>query len=363
MMQTLHKRILFLFLALLLTFVLAAACGSDDEQDDDDDDDTFGDDDDNGPQNDFLDALPDAESLALRLPGTEEKALGELAKFYDDTVDMTRDTNEWILYFLSIIDEIASYPPTTFDGTTSVWGPVEGTGLEAYDWKFTMTELAGGSYQYQLEWRPKNETGDDAFVVIWEGFIEESSSTERRGIGSYRLDYTAANAIDPTIDFTGEIEVEYDTLTGGRRIDVEYLDFLGEEIIEPVNGTYHYFENDDGSGVFLFDVLADIHHDEYGGAQFGAAEHFWFNTRWTSGGAGRCDVVVTGGDLADMPEGLGWGEFDIEQVNLAECWGDDFLRGFYTEEFVLSVGGPVIPEGYPEGDEGTCAFTEELPSI
>ncbi|MDP8225104.1 MAG: hypothetical protein P9L99_17215 [Candidatus Lernaella stagnicola] len=367
-MQLINRKSMIWCLILVMPLVFAWACGGDDEADDDDDDDTYpgsGDDDIPGGYEDFIGALPDKETMTLTLPGDEKitpQALGELAEFYDDTVDMTRETNEYILWFLSIIDEIASYPPTTFDGTTAVWGPVDGTGLEAHDWKFTMVSTGGDSYTYHLDWRPKNSNDDEDFIVVWDGNIEESADTERRGIGTYDVDFDAAYALDPTVNLSGGIEVAYDTLTTGRSIQITYINLLDleEDDAQPVNGTYDYLENADGSGEFLFDVWADVNFEEYHGAQYADVEHFWFNTRWQTDGPGRCDVAVTDGDLPAMNDDYP-GVPEIVQVNFSECWDDGFLRVYYYDELLDEEGGawPLNQEGV----ESSCVFDQQLPVV
>ena len=66
---------------------------------------------------DFLDAIPDSDSLQLSLPGEDEeesattKTVGETAYYYLYTRQLTRAINSYVLLFLGAIDEITSYPP------------------------------------------------------------------------------------------------------------------------------------------------------------------------------------------------------------------------------------------------------------
>jgi hypothetical protein len=352
----------WLWLALLVIVpALAAACVGIDEMDSDSTDDDQAADDDaaNDGWQDFLAALPTEATLKLTLPGADEAqtlTLGETAEFYLETLDITSDTNEWILYFLSIIDRITDYPPTSFDGTTAIWGPVEATGLDPVDWRFIMEQRFDGGYDYHADWRAKNDTGDEDWVTIWEGSVEESGSTAQHSVGRYAIDFTAAFELDPTTDATGKLDVDYDTLTGVRRIDIGYLNFLPEDAIEPANGTYHYVEQTDGSGVFEFDIWADINWDDYHGSQYAAAEHMWFNTQWQAAGAGRCDVIVTDGDVPDIIA-------DLVQINMSECWDSDFGRVYFYEELVYQGGGVWPVDDKIEGDENDCVFEQEQPTL
>lgn len=367
-MRTFTNRYWILLLALVVSLAVAIACGDDDDADDDDDDDTYGDDDDytgGGDYDDWINALPDPDTLELTLPGSEivPQTLGEIAKYYIETVQMTRNTNDEMLAFLSIIDEIFSYDPTTVDGDTATWGPVDGTGLEATDWRFTMTKLGENQFTYTADWRPKNSDDDADFVAIWEGEVTDADTTQRRGIGSYTLHFTVAKGLDPTVEGTGDITVVYDTLTAGRNIQLQYADWLPDDLFEPVNGTYDYAEHADGSGDFLFDVWADIHFEDWGD-QLPDAEHMWFFTRWQADGVGRCDVSITDGEIPDMHE-LFPDEvpFDLERLNVSECWDDGFGRVYFGEEIVTDTGNTYPIGSTMEGDEAACGFTRQLPVI
>jgi hypothetical protein len=345
-----------------MTVVLVAAlaglpgCGAGDD-DNDGGNDYGGDNDD---VQDFLDAIPDEESLTLALPSSGETAkagLGELAVLYDQTVDFTRDVNEHVLMFLSWIDEITSYPPSAPIDGGYVWGPWTDSGLSPVEGRFWMTRADGETYDYGLQWRPRDSEGE--WTDIWLGRTTASTDTVRRGVGAYGVDFTAAKALDPTVDPVGVVDVDYDTVTDGREIAVEYVGFFNEEddMTAPLDAQYFYRSHADLTGQFLFDWFMDIHYDEYHGEQYPALEHAWFNTRWESSGAGRADVTVTDGDLPDIEyEGQ-----SVSRYGVSECWGNDFLRSFYRGTAVMENGDEWPYED--EGDEGSCVFDEALPEI
>ena len=343
-----------LVLALGLAALLAVGCGGakDEEGNQSGDDDGSGDDDNYPPgYDDFLNAIPDPETLRLTLPGSDKAAtltLGEMATYYEETVDLTRDVNYYIYDLLGAIDEITSYPPTTFDGETAVWGPWDNGGLSPVDARFTMTNVSGQHFDFVWEWRDKDLSGEEDWVVIWDGEVEASESTQRRGVGNFHFDYWALDSLDPTWDVSGEINVDYDTLIDGRRIDIEFLDFVGEEDDEPLDGVYKYHEHADLTGEFLFDVWANISEEPEDTAE----EHLWFNTRWNPDGDGRCDVRFTDGDLPANDPPLDW-------ATASECWDHDFARVYYVEQVKLTGGGTYTTA--EEGEANDCTFEEQIP--
>lgn len=350
-----------IWLAILtIPVFLVFSCGDSDddgEESDDDwgDDDNGGDDDYGNDFDDFMDALPDPETMRLTLPGSDKsqtKTLGQLATLYDATVDYTRDLNFYVLEMLSFIDEITSYPYTSFNGEELIWGPWDPGGLSPVMARFTMTNAYGDHFNFTWEWRDKDSQSEDDWQVIWFGEVDASEGTQRRGVGYFQIDYTAAVEMDPTWDVLGEIRVDYDTITDGREIVIEFINFWPEDGTEAVNGDYFYHEHDDYSGEFLFDVFADIHDEEYHGQQYAEVEHFYFNTRWQGDGHGRSDVLVTEGDLPDMTPAL-------DSAVLSECWDDQFARVYYVEEVTLASGPTVTV--IEEGNPADCTFSQSTP--
>ena len=351
-------------IALVLAVGLSVwACGGDEEDDEDKD----GDDDDSSTPldqagNDYRDALPDVASLTLSMPESEgSKGLGELATLYDATVDFTRDVNGHFLLYLGHIDEITSYEPTSQEGDTLTWGPWTDpyTPPTTAEMLFEMTLVADSTYEYFLKWRIK-DSGED-WTNIWVGYTEHNTSTARRGVGYFNVYATEAKAIDPTINESGTIFVDYDTVNDGRRIDIEYEDFYSEEWeggegpSEAIDATYNYYSHADGIGEFLFDWWDDAQR-ELPGEEYHNMEHYWFSTRWQAAGAGRSDVIITEGDLEDI--GIDYYGSPIESVNVSECWGNDFMRAYYVTT-VYFENGPGAPE--VEGEGSACVFDEQFP--
>ena len=304
-----------------------------------------------------LNAAPDATSLEIRIPGDEESdintmALGELAFFYTQTRQMSDDTNFWILGTLGWLDEILTYPPTEHSGGYCIWGPFIPSGLSPVEQRFRMQQNSETDYTYFWEERPKNT--EDEWTMIWGGAIEPATDTARRGIGQLNIDFTAAYALDPALQQEGQIEVDYDTYTDGRRIDITFIDFMDlrpGQMTEPMDAAYHYHNRADNSGEFDFSFLADVHQEEWG-ETYPELETLTYATQWLPSGAGGCTCTVTGGDLSapDYP-GL---TAPLEEIVETECWNELFLRTYYVAVFKLEDGTEVTMD--EEGDPTDCVL-------
>lgn len=344
-MRTMWLIVLAAALAFVSVGIISLGCSKNEEEDD------YGGDD----WNDFLDAMPDADSLQLTMPGSDGKGIGEMAWLYEVTVDFTRAVNAGVLWMLSLLDDITSYPPSSHEGDSYIWGPWDGGGLSPAEYKLTITKTGEHSFTYLAESRSKNS--EDEWLKIWWGEVEASASTQRRGVGNFQIDYDPLHVVDPTFDYEGSIIADYDTITDGRRINVTFDEFVSEyeQDAEPVSGTYNYYEHADYSGEFLFDALMDLHYEEYHGDQYDKREHVYFNTRWQGSGTGRTDAVATGGDLPDIE----FGGSPVEKYLVSECWDTDFLRTYFKEVAVCEDDSEhVIIE---EGTSGSCSFDEEMP--
>jgi len=347
--------ILFAVFATLLALgPLAAGCGGGDDDDDDDSDD-WGDDDED--LQDYLDAIPDPDSIRLTVPESSAKDVGELAWLYEETVDFSRRVTENVLLILSLIDEITSYPPSDHQGDSYIWGPWTPDGLSPAEYRFTIERQTEQHFTFLLDGREEGVDGD--WTDLWWGEVEASESTQRRGVGDFEMDFDALHSIDPTYDDAGSVLVDYDTITDGRRIDVTYDEFVSEDYpgAEPVSGTYNYHNHADNSGEFLFDALIDLNYEEYHGEQYALREDFYINTRWLGDGRGRSEAVVIGGDLAQYGEDF-WST-PIEEVLFSECWDADFLRTYFTSDVVLEGGEEHRVED--QGDSESCVFEQEFP--
>ena len=208
----------------------------------------------------------------------------------------------------------------------AVWGPWTGA-LSPLTYRFEVTKVGDGDFEYVLESKPKNE-GDEAYVAIVSGAAHLDG--QDRGRGNFVVDGDAMHALDPyEWPGAGTAAVAYDLQAEPLAIEVEFANWTGGWH-PPVDATYGYHEAADQSGDFEYSAEADVD----GG--FSALESLVVNSRWVSGGSGQSDAAVTGGDVASGVT-----------VTATECWDDSFGRTYWTDSAGLVA---------TEGDPAACAF-------
>ena len=285
--------------------------------------------------------------MRINLPessGAQAAALGELAEAYlwtRDTTELFNTGAAWVLVVVHTV--VTEIPPTETNGNTAVWGP-HSEALDPAEWRLTVTELADGTYDWALDGRNKG-TQDAPFLTIISG--SATPGAENRGTGSFLMDFEAIRTVDPINDSDahGTIEVSYDLenrdstqASLDMHIDTYKLDPNGAQI--PIVADYHYGENADGSGDFVFSFVGNIDDDT---SEFEDAR---IRSRWAVDGAGRADVSATGGDLG------------TDTATFSQCWSNATAPQFASvfEDFEVNDGGGAV------GDEADCAFAaEEVP--
>src|SRR5262249_6743148 len=115
---------------------------------------------------------------------------------------------------------------------------------------------------------------------------------------------------------TGAIAFVHDNTADPRTVEVHFGDFVGAANAMPFNATYQYAEHPDTSGNFQFALRTNFDSDPNN-----VLEDAALVSRWLASGAGRADLVATGGSL---PQGF--------TVHATECWDASFARVFYTED-------------------------------
>ncbi|MBZ0270618.1 hypothetical protein K8I61_01165 [bacterium] len=295
-----------------------------------------------------LEASPEPESLDISLPGDDKigaLAVGDLATLYDQTVDITRGLNFWILGHLSFLDEILSYPPSSGDEDTCVWGPFIPSGLSPVEARFVMTKLSPEEFVYSWDERLKNTDGE--FKPVWGGEITPSTDTARRGVGNLFIDFTTAQELDPTWDASGILNVTYDTYTDGRKIDIDFSEFQPEDAEYAVDAEYRYHNHADNSGEFRFTYFADI--DISDDPAKDELEVINQETFWLGTGEGYSTQTVSGGDIT----GTTFGPVTLDRWEIHECWDETFRRVFY-EARIVDTDGNSFGDGTTEGDPADC---------
>ncbi len=297
----------------------------------------------------FRNALPNSETLKLEVPESEGSKkimlravaapVGETSAYYLETVQTTRAINFSVTLLLSWLDILVQYPPSERLDNARIWGPWQpDDALSQIEQRLVVTEnTESGTFEYSMEAR-KLDNEDGEWTKIWYGNVEPDATQAHHGIGDLTLDFDAAAEIDPAVVEQGRLVLDYDTVSDGRRIEVEFIDFVGEDSDGEVgNGSYSYHSHADGTGRYSFTLVGDIHADDPD-KDLPELEDIQIVATWQADGRGRADASVTGGDL------------EAESFKVVECWDTSFQTSYYIESAVLD-GEEYFDE---DGDEESC---------
>jgi len=284
-------------------------------------------------------ALPSRASVAINVPGAKagastsgartEALLGAQATFYTMTRQISTQLNDASGSFFGMIDDAVATPPSGHDATNAYWGPFT-PALSPMTVTLAVQQVDPQDYNFFLGGKPKGAP-DSAYVGLLGGSAHQADATH--GSGMLQANFTTMNALDPTTNTsTGIIAFVHDNTADPRTVDVHFSDFLdGKPGSTPLNAGYHYTEHPDTSGTFQFALKTNFDNDA-GGVLEDAA----LVSRWVASGAGRADLVASGGSL---PAGF--------VVHATECWDTSFARVYYVED---------VDPTKNEGSESACAL-------
>lgn len=283
--------------------------------------------------------LPTADEMRVDLPEQaakkgEANAVGELSPWYVVTRNVTRDLNGGTAWVLILVHTIVQFPATTIEGDTYTWGPWDGDALQPARYRLVVTELSDGTYDWSLDGQRKNAGTDFETVIAGNAVPGE---IEGRGHGQFTIDFDAGERVNPVDnDARGVVSIAYDLAAAHLDMVISTVEDRGGVEV-PVDYEYAYTRAEDGGGDMIFAAHADTE-DE--GA---LAEDAVIRSRWLGTGAGRADVRLSSGDLADA------------QVTASECWDGSFNTAYYTDS------ASFLPT---EGDPSACAFLDtDLPPL
>lgn len=277
-------------------------------------------------------ALPTAEAVSVKVPdGAAARALGEMATFYTFTRQVSRDLNGGAAWTLILVRTIVSFPVTSIEGDTYIWGPWH-EALSPSQYRLTVIQNSAGAYAWSLEGRRVADGDAAAYESVIAGVAEPGRP--HRGAGTIVMDFDTAERLDPAgNDGEGRLEVEYDLETDPASIGMDYTRTAVGGGGAPAEATahYEYREASSGAGDFVFAIHGDL--DDTGSA----AEDAQVRSRWLPTGAGRADIRISAGDLG-------------AQVLIgSECWDSSFARVYWSD----SLGWAPT-----EGDAAACAFDQ-----
>lgn len=301
----------------------------------------------------YREALPRREAVVVAGPESEEgagtsaaasrhtQAAGplprpEYAKWYAFTRSVRGGVNVVTAWVLGSAWAIVHTEPSSLKDGVAIWGPYTDA-LEPVTYRFRVTRLAEGEYDYVLEGRPKQSTSDDAYLAVLSGHGFGQSRAEH-GQGQFTIDLSAARKLDPfnhEAD-SGTVHIEHQLPHDLRRGDALPRTIVAEvtpdPALHPESYTVLSIANEDGTGSLRVDAKADV--DD---SKVTLLEDVTVASRFRADGAGRADISITGGDIPADP-GV---------VDAVECWGADFERSYYADSIGFAPG---------EGEASACVY-------
>lgn len=235
------------------------------------------------------------------------------AEFYQFTRDITDGVDVVTAVILGAINAVVAETPTTVSAKQAVWGPYQGSALEPVVWRFTVNEVGPSEYDYKLEGRPREKTSESDFVSVLTGHgYGKDSALHRKGW--FQADNDAYRTLDPARGHDyGTTKITYDL------VNLDDPSLAGEIDADLAPGA--------GKGA----LAIKVHHLPGGAGELditgqaaldntkpSVLEDVNLKNRWDTTGAGRADVVATGGSLPS-------------ELDVVECWSSSFARVYYTD--------------------------------
>jgi hypothetical protein len=290
-----------------------------------------------GGSGSYQNALPTREELAINVPGPgsagsssvrTEQTLGAQADFYTMTRQISTQLNGAEAMFFGMIDQAVASPPSGQDASNTYWGPFT-PALSPMTVMLAVQKIDDQDYNFFLGGKPKDTNVDFSGLLGGSAYRMDAG----HGSGQMEVNFSEMNALDPTTNpSTGAIAFVHDNTADPRTVDVHFGNFVdGMQGSMPFNATYHYAEHPDTSGSFQFGLRTNFDSDVNG-----VLEDVALISRWLPTGAGRADLVASGGSL---PQGF--------VVHATECWDASFARVFYVED---------VDQTKDEGSIDACAL-------
>ncbi|HZL20819.1 MAG TPA: hypothetical protein VFG23_24005 [Polyangia bacterium] len=307
----------------------------------------------------FAGSVPTKDTVAAVLPGgttttsgsltaggtTTRKGalLGAVAADYQSTVAVTTIINGAVGAVLDLVKTVISYPATSVDDQTAVWGPHTDP-LSANTWRLTVTRVAPHEFNWKFDGRAKTSTADSDFVTVLSGTHTQAldaagHAMEGFGSGNFTLDWDAADTLPQHDTNVGQAAFTYSRLdpTATVAVGVTFTNIVDNCAACSTKGQifdalYAYSATPGNGGDLQYGA------DENFNPATAAIENLSLHSRWMETGAGRSDIQVSGGDYGTT-------------VNTSsECWDSNF-----ASQYSITSYDPNDPN-VDWGSESSCAF-------
>lgn len=312
-------------------------------------------------------APPRVESVTIAVPATGAKAnsssngvgrsddalLGQTSEYYQFTYGVSTEVNLGTLELLGLVHLIVSQPSTSQTANSRTWGPYTPGGLDPLAYRVLVTKLAPGQFTFSIDAAPKGTTN---FIPLLDGTMNKGVNSGT-GKGTMTLHFDNRRTLRPDTCEQGNVAFAFDDTQPSATLDVMFDKFANanpKNILclteTPHDASYHFDRTADGAGNFVFTVKANIHKVVENKPLL---EDISMRSRWQSGGAGRADFSVTGGEVTSD---LAKGGFKQTAVTASQCWDGSFLTVYETSD------PQQLKLIATDGDSAKCAFSSaQLP--
>jgi hypothetical protein len=307
----------------------------------------------------FTGSVPTKDTVAAVLPGgttttsgsltagdtTTKKGalLGDVAADYQTTVAVTTIINGAVGAVLDLVKTVISYPATSVDDQTAVWGPHTDP-LSANTWRVTVTRVAPHEFNWKFDGRAKTSNADSDFVTVLSGTHTQTldaagHAMDGFGSGNFTLDWDAADTLPQHDTNVGQAAFTYSRLdpTATVAVGVTFTNIVDScascsTMGQIYDALYAYSATPGNGGDLQYGA------DENFNPATAANENFSLHSRWMETGAGRTDIQLSGGDYGSTV------------LTSSECWDTNF-----ASVFSVAPADPTNPT-MNWGAESSCAF-------
>ena len=181
----------------------------------------------------FRAGVPTREAVSLHVAGaptdgssgaTTGALLGEKAGTYEVTRLVTAVVNGGTWAVLTLVKTIVSFPATSLEQDTAVWGPYHDA-LSLNTWRLTVTRVQPHVFSWVFEGKDKDK-GDDAYLTIISGTHSAAvdpmgDPMEGFGSGTFTIDWDKAAMLPDHDDNVGVAKFTYARLTSDAMVSVD----------------------------------------------------------------------------------------------------------------------------------------------
>jgi hypothetical protein len=258
----------------------------------------------------FMSALPEKPELAAVIPTRSALVLTETAEYYQLTRNVALIFNGITDGFLSLIDFIRAFPPTTRSPNHRIWGPFPAEKQPGWMVQLAMAR-EGAAFTYDLQFQPASASSP--WLTLIHGDYAVTGGV-RRGHGTITVDTASLRAagVDPDLGYLDNLTVAYTTSEFPIDVKLQFKNFPNPfKADDPTQGTYEYSVQSNGQGALTFDYFADA-------ISGPVVEEALVTSRWLGTGEGRADWQLVAGDA-------------FVGAHATECW-NQLLRAVYIDK-------------------------------